>query len=131
APMPGVLALLDRLEQSGVPKAVTTSSGKEFTAGVLGRFDLAPRFQFQLCAEDVENGKPNPEIYLKAAERFDVAPSCMLVLEDSQIGFQAARASGAICVAVPGDHSRNHNFPDAALILDSLKDPRLGELLRL
>ena len=129
APMPGLLALLDTLEEAGIPKAVATSSGRVFVNDVLGRCNLPHRFQFILTAEDVVEGKPHPEIYLKAAERFGIAPQRMLVLEDSQIGCAAAVAAGAIAVAVPGGHSLRHNFLGATLVADSLADPRLLALL--
>ena len=127
--MPGVPKLLAALERAGLPKAVATSSGRRFTTDVLGRFELEPRFQFLLTAEDVVEGKPHPEIYLKAAARFELEPSHVIVFEDSQNGCRAAAAAGAVVVAVPGDHSRHHDFTGAALIADTLADPRVYELL--
>jgi HAD superfamily hydrolase (TIGR01509 family) len=131
APMPGLLPLLDALELAGIPKAVATSSGREFAREVLGRCKLLDRFEFILTAEDVVEGKPHPEIYLRAAERLGNAPERMLVLEDSQYGCAAGVAAGALVVAVPGGHSRRHNFRGARLVADSLADPRLLALLGL
>lgn len=130
AMMPGLADLLDRLEAARIPKAVATSSRRSFTTGVLGRFDLEPRFAFLLTAEDVVEGKPHPEIYRTAAARLNVAPSEMVVFEDSRNGCRAAVDAGAIAVAVPGGHSRTHDFTGAALIADSLADPRIARLLR-
>lgn len=129
--MPGAEALLTALEQAKVPKAIGTSSGRRFVDRVLSRFDLAPRFRFILTSEDVIEGKPHPEIYRKAATRFGLQPSEVCVLEDSQNGCRAAVAAGTIAVAVPGDHSQNHHFDGAALIADTLADPRIYELLGL
>ncbi len=130
--MPGARELLDAIESSSIiPKAIATSSGRKFTENVLGKFHLQPRFQFILTGEDVTHGKPDPEIYLKAAENFGVAPAEMMVLEDSQNGCRAAVAAGAFAVAVPGGHSRTHEFPDAAFEADTLRDPRIYEALRL
>jgi HAD superfamily hydrolase (TIGR01509 family) len=127
--MPGVPELLEALEKAGVPKAVATSSGRRFTSDVLGRFRLEPRFQFVLTAEDVVEGKPHPEIYLKAAVHFGVEPAEIVVFEDSQNGCRAAVAAGAIAVAVPGGHSRTHDFSGAALVAETLADRRIYELL--
>lgn len=127
--MPGLAELLESLERAAIPKGIATSSGREFTLNVLGRFELPPRFAFILTAEDVLEGKPAPEIYLKAARRFGVDPSEMLVLEDSHNGCRAAKSAGAITVAVPSGHSRSHDFEMAHLIADSLADPRIRELL--
>jgi len=130
-PMPGLMDLLAALEEAGTPKAVATSSGRLFVEEVLGRFDLMPRFRFLLTAEDVTEGKPNPEIYLRAAERFGLAPEEMLVLEDSQTGTAAGVASGALVVAVPGTHSAHHEFVGASFVAHHLADPRIYAVLAL
>jgi HAD superfamily hydrolase (TIGR01509 family) len=129
--MPGLLELLSALESAAIPKAIATSSGRAFVTDVLSRFELAPRFAFILTAEDVVQGKPNPEIYLTAAQRFEVEPAEMLVLEDSQNGCRAAAAAGAYTVAVPGGHSLRHDFSCVSLRVDSLADRRLYEVLGL
>jgi len=129
APMPGLLKLLDALEQAGFPKAIGTSSSRQLVDACLRPFDLQRRFQFILAAEDIVNGKPHPEIYLKAAECFATPPGEMVVLEDSQNGCMAAAAAGTFAVAVPGEHSQDHDFSAASLVLDSLADPRLYHVL--
>jgi pseudouridine 5'-phosphatase len=129
--MPGLLDLLARLEAAGIPKAIATSSGPDFVEAVLGKFALAPRFQFILTADDVSHGKPHPEIYLLAASRFGLEPGRVLVLEDSQNGCRSAVASGALTVAVPSGPSRRHDFSGAILVAESLADPRLLDLLGL
>ena len=113
APMPGLLPLLDALERAGIRKAIGTSSCRELVRACLTPFDLERRFQFVLTAEDITHGKPHPEIYLTAARRFGVPPAEMMVLEDSQNGCRAAAAAGAFAVAVPGQHSRGHDFSTA------------------
>ncbi len=129
APMPGLWQLLDSLESAGIPKAIGTSSQPKLVDATLSRFDLQPRFQFILTADDITQGKPHPEIYLKAAERLAVLPRETMVLEDSQIGCRAAAAAGAFVVAVPSPHSRDHDFGTATLVADSLADPRLYDAL--
>jgi len=129
APMPGLMVLLDALEQAALPKAIATSSGRELVAACLKPFGLEGRFQFILTAEDVDRGKPHPEIYLTAARRLGVQPAEMVVLEDSQNGCLAAAAAGAFTIAAPGEHSRQHDFSSASLVVDSLSDPRLYRAL--
>ena len=119
------LALLAALEEAGIPKAIGTSSARPLVDACLKPFNLGQRFQFILAAEDIAHGKPNPEIYLTAAQRFGVRPAEMMVLEDSQNGCLAAAAAGAFTVAVPGEHSRQHDFTAASLVAHSLADPRL------
>ena len=129
APMPGLLDLLETLESAGIPKAICTSSSRRLLTAVLSRLGMEPRFQFTLTAEDITHGKPHPEIYLRAAERFALRPQEMLVLEDSEAGCRSAGAAGAFVVAVPGAHSRNQDFGMASLVVESLADRRLYDAL--
>lgn len=129
AMMPGLAELLAALEREQIPKAIATSSRRSFTTGVLARFELEPRFRFLLTAEDVTEGKPHPEIYLTAAARLGIEPKQMVVFEDSCNGCKAAVSAGALAVAVPGGHSRSHDFTGATLIAETLADPRVYDLL--
>lgn len=131
APMPGLIELLAALEQANIPKAIATSSRRIFTERILGKFGFEPRFQFLLTGDDVTDGKPHPEIYLKAAQRLSIPPAEMLVLEDSQNGCRAAVSAGAFAVAVPGEHSAHHDFTGAAFVADGLADRRIYEALGL
>ena len=131
SPMPGLLKLLDALETAGIPKAICTSSSRTVLTTVLAPFEMESRFQFTLTAADITQGKPHPEIYLKAAGRFGVPPAEMLVLEDSQAGCKSAAAAGSFAVAVPGDLSQDHDFSFASLVIESLEDGRLYEALGL
>ena len=129
--MPGIMELLDSLEAADIPKAIGTSSVPELVEACLKPFDMQKRFQFILTAADITHGKPHPEIYLTAAQRFGVLPAKMAVLEDSQNGCLAAVAAGAFAVAVPSDHSREQDFSQASLVIDGLTDPRLYQALGL
>jgi HAD superfamily hydrolase (TIGR01509 family) len=131
AQMPGLSELLDALEKAGLRKAIATSSVRAFTERVLGQFDMARRFEFILTAEDVSEGKPDPEIYQTAAKRLKLGPHQIMVLEDSHNGCRAAIAAGTFAVAVPASHSRSHDFDGAKLIADSLADPRIYAALGL
>jgi HAD superfamily hydrolase (TIGR01509 family) len=128
-PMPGLMDLLAALEAAAMPKAVATSSMRDFVVNVLSRFDLIERFNFVLTAEDVSQGKPHPEIYQTAAARLEIEPPQMLVLEDSENGCRAAVAAGAFVVAVPGAHSVHHNFDGVAMRISSLEDRQLLDLV--
>jgi len=130
APMPGLFELLTHIEEAKLPKGVATSSGRAYLEKILTRFELMPRFEVLLTAEDVSQGKPKPEIYLKAAERLNVQPAEMLVLEDSEAGTRAAAAAGAVIVSIPHRHSASQNFDTASHIAESLLDPFILNCLR-
>jgi len=127
--MPGVLNLLDVLQQRQLPHCVATSSRRAFAVDSLSAVGILERFGFIITAEEVQRGKPFPDIYLAAARRLGVEPNGMLVLEDSQHGTRAALAAGACTVAVPGDHSRDHDFTGVVMVANTLADPRILELL--
>jgi HAD superfamily hydrolase (TIGR01509 family) len=128
-PTPGLFALLAALERHEIPRAVATSSRREYAERLLRRHGVMEHFAFLLTAEDVARGKPDPEIYRKAANRFGVEPRSLLVLEDSPAGVAAARAAGAVVVAIPHEHSPREALGAAHLIVPSLGDPQLLEIV--
>ncbi len=129
APLPGLLFLLNTLEERQIPKAITTSSRRHFVDRCLEVANLQGRFQFILSAEDIHQGKPHPEIYSTAARRFAVDAGEMLVLEDSHNGCRAAIGAGAFTVAVPGEHSRDHDFSGVQFVAEDLHDARIYRVL--
>jgi len=131
APMPGVEELLADLQRTRLPIAIATSGMREYADRALTRLDLKGYFRFVLTAEDIRRGKPDPEVYLLAAERLGLTPREMMVLEDSANGCRAAVAAGAYTVAVPNRHTRDHEFMGVQLIADTLADPRIRAALQL
>lgn len=77
---------------------------------VLGLLELVP---FNISGDDVDNGKPNPEPYLKAAARLGVQPVECLVVEDSVVGVAAAVAAGMRVVAWPEENTPPDNYREA------------------
>ena len=128
-PMPGLFVLLDRLHRLAVPAAVATSSRHSYADRLLVRHGLQNRFDFVLASEDVTLGKPDPEIYRLAAERFGVPAKAMLVLEDSPAGIAAAKGAGAVAVGVPHEHSPEEGLRAADLVVTRLDDPTLLRLI--
>jgi len=125
ATTPGLLVLLDHLKRRGLPAAVATSSRRGYAERLLTNHGIRDRFRFILGSEDVERGKPDPEIYLKAAARHGKAPGSVLVLEDSRAGVAAAHAAGAFVVGVPHEHSPAEGLALADLIVPQLDAPAL------
>ena len=89
-----------------MPVAIVTSSGRESAAETIRRMEIADDITFYLGFEDYENGKPEPDGYLKAAEKLHVDPKKCLVFEDSIPGIQAAKNAGMAVIAV------THRCPD-------------------
>ncbi len=130
-PMPGLTQLLEALESAAIPFGIATSSTPAFVTAVLARFQWEHRFRFFLTGDDVANGKPDPEVYLRAAERMGVPAAEMIVLEDSPVGCQAAVSAGAYTVVVPSRLVDPGQFDGARFVARSLGDPRIYAALGL
>jgi HAD superfamily hydrolase (TIGR01509 family) len=97
----GVVDLLDHLDAEALPRAIATSSSHRHAEQMLGRSGVLVRFDTVVARGDYERGKPNPDPFLVAAGRLEVAPEDCLALEDSHNGVRAAHAAGMMTVMVP------------------------------
>jgi HAD superfamily hydrolase (TIGR01509 family) len=97
----GVVELLDFLDGKGLPSAISTSSRHEDVQHNLAAQGLLDRFQAIVARGDYQQGKPNPDPFLKAAERLGVAPESCLALEDSHNGVRSASRAGMMTIMVP------------------------------
>jgi beta-phosphoglucomutase-like phosphatase (HAD superfamily) len=96
-----VVELLDLLDETGVPRAICTSSRRENVERHLAPMGLLARFQAVVAAGDYARGKPHPDPFLAAAACLEVEPASCLALEDSHNGVRAAAAAGMMTVMVP------------------------------
>jgi beta-phosphoglucomutase family hydrolase len=101
----GVAAFVDALVARGVPRAVATSASIVDADPLLRRLGLRDRFEVLVAAEDVRRGKPDPEVYLLAAEGLRVPPAHCVVFEDAVVGVQAARSAGMRVIGVSTAHT--------------------------
>jgi len=97
-PKPGLVRVLGELAAAGIAMAVGTSAQRRRTLETLEHFGIAGRFGAVVTGDDVGATKPAPEIFLRAAELVGAAPVNTVVVEDSFIGIEAARAAGMKCV---------------------------------
>lgn len=130
-PMPGLSTLIDALVANEIAFGVATSSRRQFAQRFLEPQPWYHRLAFVLTGDDVQHGKPHPEMYLRAAAALQIPPQEMLVLEDSGNGAAAGVAAAAQVIAVPSEHTRNHDFNGVAAIAQSLSDPVIRQMLGL
>lgn len=102
--MPGLIELLDFLDEIRMPRCVATSTHYELTCAKLESVQLLHRVEHVTCGDQVAAGKPAPDIFLKAAEKLGVLAEHCLVLEDSNTGIRAAHAAGMMPVWIPDLH---------------------------
>lgn len=98
--LPGVGPLLQNLHRAGFRQAIGSSAPRENLELILDLTRTASLFGAIVAMEDTRRGKPDPEVFLRAAEKLRVAPERCLVIEDAPVGVQAARAGGMKCIAV-------------------------------
>ena len=97
----GFFELADYLEKNNIRKVVATSSKREKAEYMLKNAGILHRFDFLVCGDEVKRGKPDPEIFLKAAERIKANVKNTMVLEDSYNGLKAAKSADMIPVMIP------------------------------
>lgn len=124
-PMPGLFELLDFLEKEKIRKAVATSSMKEWIDIIFNKFNLLSKFESIITAEECKRGKPDPEIYIRAAGKLDLDPFDCLVLEDSPNGIKAAKDAGCLAIAVPNEFTKGQDLSRADLIVEKLNSQKL------
>jgi HAD superfamily hydrolase (TIGR01509 family) len=98
---PGVVELLDLLDELRLPRAIATSASHSTVQQHLAVHGLTDRFHGVVAHGDYAAGKPAPDPFLKAAKRLGVVPSLCLALEDSHNGVRSASAAGMMAVMVP------------------------------
>jgi len=120
---PGLHEFLALLEGHGIPFAIATSSDHEYATLSLRAAQLEGRSHCLVTGDQVEHGKPAPDIYLEAARRLGVDPSGCLALEDSEAGIVAAASAGTYAVLIPDQKAPSEQARCAAWsVLSSLHD---------
>lgn len=131
-PLPGVLALLRDLQANGIPCAIGTSTPRANVECVLELTGLAGYFSDIAASEDVSRGKPDPEVFLKAAAKLGVDPVECVVIEDAQVGLRAARAAGMKALGVTTTHPAGSLAPENPdRIVNSLEEVSVSNLREL
>ena len=100
APVAGALEFLEEARRLGIKMAVATAAPVMNVEFILDGLDLRKYFGAITTAADIRNGKPDPEIFLKSAEKLDVEPQNCLVFEDAVGGFEAAHRAGMQSIGI-------------------------------
>jgi beta-phosphoglucomutase len=128
--LPGVPQLIPALAARGFHLAIGSSTPRENIDLVLDELRLADCFQAIAGGDDVTRGKPDPQVFLIAAERLGIAPAHCVVVEDAVAGVQAALSGGMKALAVTTNHPREA-LAHAHRVVDSLAEVTPDDFLRL
>jgi HAD superfamily hydrolase (TIGR01509 family) len=128
--LPGVTRHLEEAKAMGLKLGVASSSTNEWVRGHLARLGILERFDCMRCRDDVANAKPEPDLYIAVLDCLGVPASEAFAIEDSPNGVLAAKRAGLRSVAIPNSITARLDLGQADVLLGSLADVTLAELLR-
>lgn len=127
--LPGVMDYLTEARRLGCAIGLASNSDIGWVGSNLEEQGLSDRFDVVRTRDDVVHAKPAPEIYLETLRALEVVPNNAIAIEDSASGVEAAKTAGLFTVAVPNPVTRFHSLDKADLILESLSDMPLDQLI--
>jgi len=125
--LPGVRPWLETLREAQIPCVIASSTHRENITTTLDVLGLVEFFSAIVTAEDVKRGKPDPEVFLTAAQRMGVEPGAAVVFEDALVGIAAAKAAGMRVVAVASTEPKD-KLAHADWIVDQLDELSIEQL---
>ncbi|ASS65407.1 MULTISPECIES: HAD family hydrolase [unclassified Paenibacillus] len=120
--MPDVERLLGFLQERQVPLAVASSSPRALIEIIMERTGLGKYFDVKVSGEEVDRGKPAPDIFLHAASLLNAEPASCLVIEDSRNGVQAAKSAGMRCIGYRNPGSGNQDLAMADVVITAYRE---------
>ena len=126
---PGVLQTLQKAFELQIPAVIASSATMPTIELVVELTGIRKYFRHLCSGDEVPNGKPAPDVFLLAAQRLGEKPSECLVIEDTFNGVCAAKAAGMMCIAIPCQATRHQDFAHADLVLNSMEEVSLEELV--
>lgn len=126
-PVNGALRLVEEAKKH-YKVALASGAPDAYVTNVLKKLKLQDKFDFIMTGDDVKYAKPNPEIFVKAAQGLKVNPSECLVIEDAPQGIEAAKAAGMKCIGLLTAHRTRHELKAADLIVHNLNEININSL---
>jgi HAD superfamily hydrolase (TIGR01509 family) len=127
--LPGVREYIAAAKRLGLHLGVASSSSRRWVVGQLTALGLSAHFECIKCSDDVPRVKPDPALYQAVVQALGLQPQQAIALEDSPNGITAAKHAGLYCIAVPNPLTRQLSLTHADLLLNSLADLPLEQLL--
>jgi putative hydrolase of the HAD superfamily len=127
--LPGVAELLKEADSLGLRIAIASSSPRVWIDSWMDQLGLHDHFHHISTVDDTGKVKPDPSLFLHAAEKLGVAPEEAVIFEDSLNGLRAAIAAGIRCIVAPGPMTRHLDFSGAWRRVESLAQVSIAELM--
>ncbi|MEK3888288.1 HAD family hydrolase [Bacillus sp. FSL K6-3431] len=129
-PRAGFLDILQCLHNSDIQLALASSSTRDWVVGFLDQHSLTEYFPIIFTAEDVDEVKPNPALYIKTLDALGVEPDEAIAVEDSANGSLAAIRAGINCLIIPNDITKSLSFHKKSKLIESYADFNLVQYLK-
>ena len=129
-PLPGVLKILADLKLKGFKLAVGSSGPSKNVDLLLTSLKIKENFDVIITAADVKKGKPEPDVFLVAADALGINPTNCLVIEDAPVGIEAAIRAGMISIGLTTTHGKEELL-GAQLIIKDLSEITIDDILHL
>jgi beta-phosphoglucomutase family hydrolase len=129
-PLPGAVELIKRLKSKGFKLAVGSSAPPENVELLLNSLKIKKYFDVIITAEDVEKGKPEPDVFLKASNILKIKPKNCVVIEDAPVGIEAAKRAGMKSIALTTTHDKEE-LQAAQMIMKDLSNISIEDIIRL
>ena len=127
-PTPYFTDFLASIQAVEMQTAVASSTTKPIIEIILKKLKLYDIFNIIISGDEVENGKPAPDIFLQAAARLNVKPLECMVVEDSYNGVKAAKSAGMYCLGYHNPNSGCQNISDADKIINSFANINIKDI---
>lgn len=124
----GLLPLLDYLRAAGCTMLVATSSDRSRVDKILSAAGISEYFDGAVCGDEVQKGKPDPEVFLACCRKANCRPDEALVFEDAEPGILAAHRANIACVAVPDMKEPGEEYREMTLLTAGSLTEALNEL---
>lgn len=122
SPTPGLRSFLEKLRARRYPCAIASSGLRMNIELILSKLKIAGYFDLVVSGEDIENGKPAPDIFLKVSSHFQQPPALCFVIEDSHNGVMAAKAAGMYCFGFINPDSGNQDLSKSDVTFTNFDD---------
>lgn len=109
--------------------ALASSNNRKTVDLIVEKFNLDKYLSVIMSGEDVKEGKPNPEIFIKTAEKLGLSPTDCIVIEDAENGVLAAKSAEMKCIGLKNPGSGNQDLSKADLVVNSFQELDLGLLI--
>ncbi|MBD3254678.1 MAG: beta-phosphoglucomutase family hydrolase [Candidatus Lokiarchaeota archaeon] len=129
-PLPGVIDLIINLKKKKFKLAVGSSGPRKNVELLLNSLHIQNHFDIVIAAEDIEKGKPAPDVFLHVANSINIPPKNCLVIEDAPVGIEAAKRAGMKTIALTTTHNKEE-LKEADLIIENLTEVNVQKILKI